>query len=271
MGTILAIDTAWTATEPSGIALLASNADTWECLCVAPNYDSFYRCADGSRIDWTNGKFRGSKIDVPQLLRAAVTIARQDVDLVAIDMPIATVPFSTRRVADAAISTAFGGAGCSAHSPTAVRPGALGAELTKQFRDAGFVLLGTDSEVRTTRAMIEAYPHPALLSLLGAAYRIPYKVGKSTRYWPWQTVRERIGSLLNQFTLIECALAAQIGGIRVPLPAADRVFSLTELKRYEDALDALVCGWVAIQFTAGNAVAYGDATAAVWVPNSPLA
>ena len=271
MGTILAIDTAWTATEPSGVALLASNADTWECLCVAPSYDSFYRCADASEIDWTNGQFRGSKIDVPQLLRAAVTIARQDVDLVAIDMPMATMPFLTRRAADDAISTAFGGAGCSAHSPTATRPGALGTELTKQFCDAGFVLLGTDSDVRATRAMIEVYPHPALLSLLGASYRIPYKVSKSTRYWPGLTIQERIGSLLNQFTLIERALSARIGGIRVPLPIADRVFSLAALKRYEDALDALVCGWVAIQFTAGNAVAYGDATAAVWVPNSPLA
>ena len=83
-------------------------------------------------------------------------------------------------------------------------------------------------------------------------------------------MHERIGSLLNQFATIERALSAQIGGKRVPLPAPDIVSSLAALKRYEDALDALICGWVGIQFTAGNAVAYGDATAAVWVPSSLL-
>ena len=57
-----------------------------------------------------------------------------------------------------------------------------------------------------------------------------------------------------------------LGSLALPTPAA--VPSLSSLKRYEDALDALVCGWVAAQFVQGNAMPYGDATAAVWVPKA---
>ncbi|MBI1874663.1 MAG: DUF429 domain-containing protein [Acidobacteria bacterium] len=270
MSVILAIDTAWTCTEPSGVALLASQDHGWECLCIAPSYDAFLACATGSPIDWVNGRFHGSKPDVPRLLRAAATIAREDVDLVAVDMPVATVPFSARRAADNAISAAFGGRGCSAHSPSASRPGALGADLTKSFCDAGYPLVAGGDNVRVPRGMIEVYPHPALLSLLRASYRIPYKVQKSTRYWPALGVRERVACLLNEFTAIHQALSVEIGGISVPLPHLDGISALATLKRYEDALDALVCGWVAVQFTAGNAAAYGDATAAVWVPKPKL-
>jgi predicted RNase H-like nuclease len=183
MTTILALDAAWTHGEPSGVAVLANQNDRWNCLCVAPSYDAFLSSARGC-VDWTRGRFPGSKPDVPQLLRTAESLAGKPVDLVAIDMPIATVPFSTRRPADDAISTAFGRQGCSAHSPSATRPGPLGAELTNQFLRAGFTLATAGNPLRTPRQLIEVYPHPALLALLRASYRIPYKVQKSTRYWP---------------------------------------------------------------------------------------
>src|SRR5262249_48216422 len=142
----------------------------------------------------------------PELLRAARALAGTDVDLVAVDMPVATVPFSARRAADNAISVAFGGRGCSAHSPTALRPGALGAELTNQFRKAGYQLVTTFDNAQVTRKFIEVYPPPALLALLRAPYRIPYKVQKSSRYWPGANVRERINRLLVQFADIRTAV-----------------------------------------------------------------
>lgn len=43
--------------------------------------------------------------------------------------------------------------------------------------------------------------------------------------------------------------------------------SLSSLKRYEDALDALVCAWVGIKFMEGHALALGDDRCAVWVPS----
>ncbi len=266
MTVILAIDAAWTDTEPSGVALLAANGSRWNCLCVAPSYDTFINYACSTGIDWRYGCFRGSKPDVPELLRAAHTVAGTDVDLVAVDMPIATIPFSARRAADNAISVAFGGRGCSAHSPSAVRPGALGAELTDQFRRAGYELVTSPDNASVARRLIEVYPHPALLALLGASYRIPYKVQKSSRYWPGVDVRERIVRLLSQFANIHAAICTEIDSVSLALPTPAAVQSLSSLKPYEDALDALVCGWVATQFSLGKATAYGDATGAVWVP-----
>ena len=168
MTLILAIDAAWTHTEPSGVALLTANGLRWNCLCVAPSYDAFIDYARGTHVDWVGGIFRGSRPDVPELLRAARTIAGTDVDLVAVDMPLATVPFSARRPADNAISVAFGGRGCSAHSPSALRPGALGAELTDQFCKAGYQLVTSFDNAPVTRKFIEVYPHPALLALLAS-------------------------------------------------------------------------------------------------------
>jgi predicted RNase H-like nuclease len=183
-------------------------------------------------------------------------------------MPIATVPFSARRAADNAISVAFGGRGCSAHSPSALRPGALGAELTDRFRKAGYQLVTSLDNARVTRKLIEVYPHPALLALLRAPYRIPYKVQKSSRYLPGVDVRGRINRLLAQFDDIRTAVDRDIDGANIALPKPESVISLSSLKRYEDALDALVCGWVAAQFAQGNAIPYGDMTAAVWVPRT---
>jgi len=37
-------------------------------------------------------------------------------------------------------------------------------------------------------------------------------------------------------------------------------------KRYEDALDALVCTWVGVEHLEVNTVPLGDETAAIWCP-----
>ncbi len=266
MTVILAIDAAWTDSEPSGVALLAATGSRWSCRCVAPSYDAFVAFARGIDVDWDQGNYRGSRANVPELLQAARALAGTEVDLIALDMPIATIPFSTRRAADNAISVAFGARGCSAHSPSAVRPGGLGAELTDQFRGAGYELVTSPDSASVARKLIEVYPHPALLALLGASYRIPYKVQKSLRYWPGVDVSERIVRLLSQLGNIHAAICTEIDGVSLALPTPAAVPSLSSLKRYEDALDALVCSWVATQFSLGRAMAFGDATGAVWVP-----
>ncbi len=268
MTAILAIDAAWTATEPSGVAVLTKTRRGWRCASVAPSYEAFIASAAGTRVDWAHGRFRGSAPDVPRLLDAAATLAGAEIDLVAIDMPVARLPFSTRRFADNAVAAAFGRYGCGTHSPTATRPGVLAAQITDGFACAGYPLLVASEARSGRRGLIEVYPHPALLSLLAVPRRVPYKVGKSTLYWPSLAVRQRMSRLLATFRTIRAALAREIRDIPLPLPRPAAVPTLAALKRYEDALDALVCGWVGIQFAAGRAVAYGDAAAAVWVPRT---
>lgn len=266
MTAILGIDAAWTETEPSGVALVVGDDNKWRCLCTAPSYDAFMECARGTPIDWTFGRFRGARPVVGDLLFAAQSIAGIQMDVVAVDMPMSKVGITSRRAADEAISKTFGGQGCSVHSPNQFRPGMLGQDFLRQLEDAGYSL-ATVGEEAGTRRTIEVYPHPALLSLLGRSYRVPYKVGRSGRYWPEAGRQERITRLLAEFVSINGALCRVCGETYVPIPAAAGTLALSALKRYEDALDALVCAWVGMRYARGTAIAYGDSTAAIWLPN----
>lgn len=137
---ILGIDAAWTATEPSGIALLRGDASAWKCVAVSPSYSSFLAAAAGVPVNWSTAP-TPSEPDVDALLGAARTMLNDTaVDLVTIDMPVATTPITGRRAADKAISTTFGGRGCSVHTPNAQRPGFI-ADLVR----SGFAALGVST------------------------------------------------------------------------------------------------------------------------------
>ena len=97
MPVVLGIDAAWTATKPSGVALVRSAGLRWRCLAVAPSYDTFVGLRHGTAIDWEQRRFLGESVDPVALLEAAAELAGGPVDVVAIDMPIATVPITSRR------------------------------------------------------------------------------------------------------------------------------------------------------------------------------
>lgn len=219
MKAVLGIDAAWTFREPSGVSLVVNKDGRWRVVCVAPSYGAFIRCSDGEPLDWTSRKPEGGTPDVPRLLDAAHRLSDSRVVLVALDMPVSKIPFGGRRIADGAISREFGGRWCSAHSPSAKRPGPLGAKLTSQLRDAGFPLATASSEgAGALPCTIEVYPHPALLTLLGRPKRVPYKVTKSKRYWPELDAGARIVELLKQFGSIDKALRGVLGDTGIPLP-----------------------------------------------------
>lgn len=267
MTIILALDAAWTATQPTGVALVGSDGAGWRSVAVAPSYDSFLDLANGVPVLWTQGPFPGSVPDIPKLLDAAKRLANAPVNLVTIDMPIATTPINGRREADNEIAKKFGGRGCSTHTPSATRPGPLGATITAAFNREGFPIATDKTSASLGCHLLEVYPHPALLALLGRPYRVRYKVGKTRSYWPDLTLKERIGALLSEFSAIHAALVNVFGPMGMPLPLAANVLTLSALKRYEDALDALVCAWVGVRYMQGTAIAHGDDTAAIWCPS----
>lgn len=270
MATILAIDAAWTSEMPSGVALATSDQRGWRCVAVAPSYGTFMALSNGESVDWSRPVFRGSSPDVSGLLSASERLAGEAVDLVAIDMPLATVPFSTRRAADEAISHEFGARWCSAHTPNAIRPGPLGARLTAEFLASGFPLRTACEPQPGERCLLEVYPHPALLSLLRRAQRVPYKVGKRRDYWPLLGNDQRKRALLAEFGCIHDALTRVFGRLPLDIPHVDSVGTFSVLKRFEDALDALVCAWVGVEFLAGNTIPLGDATNAIWCPRDVI-
>ena len=44
---VLGIDAAWTAHNPSGVALVQRAEQGWRCLALAPSYDAFLALAAG--------------------------------------------------------------------------------------------------------------------------------------------------------------------------------------------------------------------------------
>jgi predicted RNase H-like nuclease len=268
MRVVLGIDAAWTATKPSGIALVASRADDWRCVAIAPSYEAFLALASGVPVDWSQRRFEGSIPRIADLLNAGRTLAAAPVNVVAIDMPIARVPIIGRRVADRAVSREFGARGCSTHSPSIERPGPIGSRLSEEFAISGFPIATTATACGLSQHLVEVYPHPALLELLRRPHRVPYKVGKASRYWPRAAPEDRIALLLTEFRAIHQGLERVLGPTGLSLPAAHDVRSRHCLKRYEDVLDALVCAWVGVRFLQNAAIPLGDETAAIWCPKS---
>ena len=156
----------WTATEPSGVALVSNASGPWRCLAVAPSYNSFVALAAGNAVDWT-ARPLASAPDPKQLLTAAHTLAGAKVDLVTVDMPIATVPFDKRRKAEDVVSAEFGARHCGTHSPTKERPGAQGAAFTAAFAALGYAVGTTATAVQSYPRLLEVYPHKEVQDLLG--------------------------------------------------------------------------------------------------------
>jgi predicted RNase H-like nuclease len=260
MPSVLAIDPAWTSSARSGVALLDKGKGGWTCVALAPSYDDFIALASGKTVSWSKA-LPGSVPSPSALLSAAKTLlGGREVDLVVADIPLATVPIIGRRVADDAIARAFGAMGIGTHTPSTTRPGPLSPLLVSGFGQSGHVLATAGHAVGLPQWLIEVYPHPALVKLLGRTFRVPYKVGKSSNYWKKTPLATRRANLLAEWTAILAALAKEIVGI----PLTPQALALT--KAHEDGLDALICGWVGTRYFDGAAKAYGDVTAAIWCP-----
>jgi predicted RNase H-like nuclease len=262
---VLGIDAAWTTTEPSGVALIVGAAGRWTCRGLAPSYRQFSELGAGQEIDWTQRPSPGT-IDVEELLSAAQALAGAAPDVIAVDMPLAFTPIRGRRAADTAISKLFGAAGAAVHSPSAVRPGSIADQLRVNLERKGYTLEVGVSAPPCKHALIETYPHPVTMWLCNTSRRVPYKAGNSGKYWPAMPLLERRQRLLAVWRDIVDVLSRLIDGIT--LPSADHVPTASPgaLKAYEDGIDALICAIAGASYSAGNAVPYGDAESAIWLP-----
>ena len=134
----------------------------------------------------------------------------------------------------------------------------------------GYALHTNIGRPQSFPALIEVYPHVALLALLNRNYRVPYKVSRSNQYWKTEQLSrgERIQRLLREFQAIKTGLDAQITGIPSFIPMPAEVTTLASLKPVEDMLDGLICAWMGIEHLEGRTTGVGDATAAIWVPKA---
>ena len=263
MRAVLGIDAAWTGTQPSGVALAVETEAGWLLKAVEASYQHFIsRAAPGLTAD---ARPSGCMPDAVSLLKACEAVIGNPVDLVAVDMPMAHSPITARRVADDAVSRAYGRRKCSTHTPSAIRPGAISDHLRSSFELLGYSL---QTQEITSPCLIEVYPHPALVELTCAAERLPYKAGKVRIYWPMAPASERKLRLFAVWESIVEKLDQEVQGVRsaMPIPAAG--VSGIALKAFEDKLDAVVCACVGISAIRGDAVPFGDEDAAIWIPRA---
>ena len=82
--TVLGIDAAWTAHEPSGVALLAREGAGWRLVAAESSYDRFQARAEGSELLPP----AGSKPCAADLLAACASLTGQAPALIAVDMPL---------------------------------------------------------------------------------------------------------------------------------------------------------------------------------------
>lgn len=260
MTAVLGIDAAWTLTEPSGIALVERDGVQWRLVRVAASYQAFL-----FDDHWQGIRHRGSTPDPPALLSKTAELTATPVSIVAIDMPLSNKPITGRRVSDNAISSYYGSRQAGTHTPNQTRPGKLSDDLTLGFAQAGYPLL---TSRKSFPALIEVYPHPALIELANAEQRLPYKHAKSRKYWPEESLADRRHKLLSVWADIVSLLDSRIEGVASALPLPHPLSRGFELKAFEDCLDAVVCAWVGTCVLDGNAKAYGDETSAIWVPTN---
>lgn len=265
MRAVLGIDAAWTPTAGSGVALAVELAGRWRCVGLAPTFAEFEALVAGQAVDWDARPTSVGTLDAARLVAAARTLAPgMELEVVAVDMPLSRQPITGRRPGDDEISRVFGGRGCGTHTPSGRRPGPMAAELRDGFAAVGVALRTNDGAGPRTPALLEVYPHTALLALTGDDYRVKYKASKTRTYWPGASLEDRQVKLAAEWRRVHRKIEAHLDtGLSLPGP---RPFA--RLKRYEDALDALVCAWVGIEYLAGRTRPFGDADSAIWTPGA---
>ena len=215
------------------------------------------------------GQLKGNTLEVLTVEPAVLGIEEvrerllSDTELegVAIDAPLIIENSAGQRECERELSKEYSPkyAGCHPSNKT-LYPAAASVELSKALKSEGF------SHMRGAKWQLECYPHPALIELFGLAERLKYKKG---RVGDKRTGQQRLASLLR-------GLEGGRGLKLVIDEACSRVLSRAEiaslrgkkLKQNEDALDSIVCLYVAGLRAAGcEGRTFGSVERGyIWVP-----
>ncbi len=257
---ILGVDAAWTAHQPSGVALLEySHDEKPRIIRAGRSYEEFY----AGTISWHHAP----KASLPEL-NQLTQYCRQlgyPVQVVALDIPLSPKPMHTHRAADRAITRAYGGRGAAVHSPTQHRPGIIATRMYEQLIESGFQW-ASSAVIQAHPSFIEIYPHAAILELFRYPYRLAYKVHKKNQYWKEATSEERYRRLIQNLNQLHEHIRRVVEtGILFELDP-DKHYILRFLKGYEDVLDSILAAITGMFYLRGEIQVYGDASSAIWIP-----
>lgn len=260
---ILGVDAAWTPQGNTGVALIQVTSKGPVLKRIGPTYDDF---VSGS-TDWLEPA-RSRDCD----LSDAIEISGE-LNAVALDIPLAARPPASRRHADNEISRAYGGRGASTHSPLPGRPGKIAGSIYSTLVSSGFQHLTARKERSLDeRIFFETYPHPVIIDMMALDYRLEYKVRNRGKFWPELPSEERWQMSARALDLLRGSLSERIAAVNSLIPSAVEILNgavgskLRVLQGIEEALDAVVCAFAGWKVATGLGTAFGDESAAIWLP-----
>lgn len=171
---------------------------------------------------------------------------------IAIDAPLIIRNLTSSRSCEKALSRVYSRVGAGCHTSNTTRfPNAASVQLSSSLKSQGFDHCGKQ------RWQIEVYPHPALIEVFGLDYRLPYKKGK--------LAERRLGQIRLAQLVKSLARSSRLK-LRLPStfehhvsPSWIRVLPGVRLKANEDALDAIICLYIAGLYALGEPMQiFGD-------------
>ena len=173
---------------------------------------------------------------------------------VSIDAPLIITNDSGQRPCEKQLSAEYGARHASCHaSNLRLYPKASSVRLSKRLSDLGFAHLGAaDSPFQ-----IECYPHPAIVEIFGLEKRLAYKRGKVTEKREGQITLAKLIRGLERSPVLKLKLKGEARGYT----EEDRFRALSgrALKDNEDALDSIICVYIAALYQVGvRHKIYGD-------------
>lgn len=215
------------------------------------------------------GSLNGSQLSLEQLEPAIFSLSSvsefissvAELSGIAIDAPLIIENKAGQRDCERLLGRDYGSRKASCHtSNKSLYPESLSVNLSSFLELKGFQHLASD------KWQIECYPHPAIIECFGLPERLAYKKGKVSSKKSGQVALANYILNLEYSSVLKLKLPEHLKS----LLSAHYIHSLkgNALKTNEDALDAIVCLYIAgLYQTKVSGVTYGDFRRGyIWVP-----
>ncbi|GAA4020640.1 DUF429 domain-containing protein [Deinococcus rubellus] len=219
---LIGLDLAWSARNPSGVAVLEGNRD-------------------GARLT-----FSGVLGDDAGLL-AFLDSQLCGPSIVAIDAPLSVPNLTGQRPAEAQLAAVFGRFQAGAHPANRTLLGRYnggvlrGEWLRAALEERGFADDPHHLADPDVRAMVEVYPHAAMVALFGLGRTLKYKQkgqGREALDAAWAEYHRHLANLEQA--------GPPLTGLEVLLAADPSTLKGRVLKSHEDEADAVMCAYTAL-------------------------
>lgn len=186
-------------------------------------------------------------IDVITPLRTIDEVAKalfvhSDIFGLAIDAPLIVNNYSGQRTCERLLSSDYGSRKASCHSSNlTLYPNPAGVDLAKKL-----ILKGYSHASLSDKFIIECYPHPAIIEIFGLSERILYKKGRVLIRRSGQKSLVKLISKLSKSLILMLDIPNNLRSFISP--AIINNLKGKSLKENEDALDSIICAYIAALF-----------------------